>query len=886
MKQGREGINMKSMGRMLMVFLLSFMLLLPLCATGEEEGRVVLLEANMTQLSTGDDCWLHCYAPDADEAILYRSDEKAQNAIHEQWPMGVNFDSYVFTQEASVMTFRLSARFGEEWVDSAPVQITVTAPNGPFPTPIIHVASAVKLGQDVTFTLKTVEDAIVYNVVVQDDQGREVMFFDRQQEVYTIPAQKLTNGKYRISANAWCPGYSGIGEAAASFAVGMTGRTVTLTSDRSAYQTNEPFLLKLYAPEAEEVVLYRYGEEWMRWEHGMNETIPVFWPDETMIAFQLRALYGDEWVESAELRLQITAPNGDTPPFHVSVRDIYPENQAVTFALSPIANVTEFSLRVFTALGDEVFATTTWQESITIPADRLTRGYYHLNAYVKAQGYLFDSMVDLNFHVGEIDRTVTLTLDHTPILMFEKFSLSCFAPEAQEAILYEVPSDSGSLYEARHWYGRVDETISYDGFNNPDYALGFVFTARFGETWKEVGVIAAPTAPYGEKPPLTIQTQDSYNPDQDIVIRFDTEATLAECYINVLDTAGQWLRGMEGYDAEKREYRIPAGELTLGRYQIEIMAFAVGYATSNTVTADFLVGESSRTLYVEVTPPSPVTGDGYDVRIVAPYADEILLYRQDGDKEEYVFYNWNTGLIRTLGAMSFGDLKSVYRLTARFGDEWVEAPLVTVPMQAPKGKMPDPVIHAQKQYPEGQDVRFTVETVDEPIIFELAVLNEKQEVIYSTGYLYDREFGIAAEAMPKGTYTIKLDVEGKGYAGMGHALFSFQVVDAAAPTPGPSDDPAQPRYTVSANFDAENLLLTGSTAHMEGTAESKALFARITYFMANGNYTVVSAPVFDDGTFESMFSGNVVHIAVQAVNSPKIRPGTYTRYGGYELNVE
>ena len=876
---------MKRASRLIKIILAAFILLLPLCAAGEE-GRTVQLEADKTQLITGDDCYLHCYTPGADEAILYRSDEKAQNAVCEQWTMGEKFDSYVFTQEASVMTFRLSARFGEEWVDSAPVQITVTAPNGPFPTPDIQVASAVKLGQDVTFTLKTLENAIVYNVAVQDDQGREVMFFDRQQEEYTIPAEKLTNGKYYISANAWCPGYSGIGEAAASFTVGMTGRTVALTSDRATYQTGEPFSLNLYAPDADEVVLNLYGAEWRRWEHGMNEAISVSWPDETMIAFRLRALYGDEWVESPELRLQITAPNGDMPPFTISAKDIYPENQDVSFALSPIANVTEFSLRVFSPLGEEVFATTAWQESITIPADRLTRGYYHLNAYVKAQGYLFDSIVDLDFHVGEIDRTVSLTLEHEPILLFEKFSVSYFAPEAQEAVLYEVAPDSGSLYEARHWYGPVEESLSYDPFTTLDKAKGFVLIARFGEEWEEAVLIAVPTAPYGEKPPLTIQAQDSYSSDQDIVIRFDTEATLAQCYINVLDTAGQWLRGMEGYDAEKREYRIPAGELPLGRYQIEIMAFAVGYATSNTVTADFLVGGSGRTLYVEVNPTSPVTGDGYDVRIVAPYADEIVLYRQDGDKEEYVFYNWNTGLIRTLGAMSFGDLQSVYRLTARFGDEWVEAPLVTVQMQAPNGKMPAPVIHAQKQYHEGQDVRFTVETVDEPITFELSVLNERKEVIYSTGYIYDREFDIAAEAIPKGTYTIKLDVEGKGYAGMGQALFTFQVGDAVAPTPGPSVEPTQPRYTVSANFDAENLLLTGSTAHTEGTAEAKTLYARITYFMANGNYTVVSAPVSDDGTFESMFSGNVVHIAVQAVNSPKIRPGTYTRYGGYELDVE
>lgn len=107
-----------------------------------------------------------------------------------------------------------------------------------------------------------------------------------------------------------------------------------------------------------------------------------------------------------------------------------------------------------------------------------------------------------------------------------------------------------------------------------------------------------------------------------------------------------------------------------------------------------------------------------------------------------------------------------------------------------------------------------------------------------------------------------------------------------APTEAPAVDPTKPQYSATADFNTDDLILTGAVAHKEGTAEAPRLFARITYFMSDGSYTVVPAPVSEDGSFESMFSGNVVHIAVQVTDAAKVVPGTYTRFGGYEFDVE
>ena len=65
------------------------------------------------------------------------------------------------------------------------------------------------------------------------------------------------------------------------------------------------------------------------------------------------------------------------------------------------------------------------------------------------------------------------------------------------------------------------------------------------------------------------------------------------------------------------------------------------------------------------------------------------------------------------------------------------------------------------------------------------------------------------------------------------------------------------------------------------------MYARITYFMGDGSFTVVPAVVAEDGSFESMISGNVVHISVTVIDRAKIVPGTFEKYSGnFSIAVE
>jgi hypothetical protein len=101
-----------------------------------------------------------------------------------------------------------------------------------------------------------------------------------------------------------------------------------------------------------------------------------------------------------------------------------------------------------------------------------------------------------------------------------------------------------------------------------------------------------------------------------------------------------------------------------------------------------------------------------------------------------------------------------------------------------------------------------------------------------------------------------------------------------------SAETVDPKYSATAEFNSDELILSGNVSHQAGTAEIERVYVRITYFMADGSFTVVPAVVTEEGNFESMISGNVLHISVQVINSARIVPGTYIRYGGTEFDVQ
>ena len=871
---------MKKTLKLIMALLLAACLLAPAFALAEPAAdRTVTLTVEKAQVMTGEMYRVFYKAPKAEEAYLYRSDAYEQNAVqchvfNEYFgETGIDSFEYDGAWDVGAVTYRFAARFGDEWVETT-AEVEAAAPNGPMPAPEVYVYPRQKLGENVDFTVEIPPEAENWTITVTDAEGREVISFASLPQMdYTVPAHLLTNGTYTITAVTRGIGYDGAGTASAEFYVGPPGKTITLAADKTEWLTYEKATLHLHAPDADEVILYGY--EQMHWEHGMDGDVLVSFPYDGWQTFQLRARYGDEWVESAPLALQFAAPYGGEPPLSVHVRDIQPENEPLLISVDPVAGVTEFGLMIYGSDGT-VYETQTYQESMTVPADQLKPGYYHLNAYMYAAGYLFPASADLMFHVGEIDRTVTLSIDHDPLLTWEPFALHCYAPEATEAVLYEIADDMSVPYEAKRWQGPVDESISYSGFTDTERSLAYLFMAWFmGSDANEASIIVKASAPYGERPPLTIPTAEVYDVEQEISIPIESERKLTLCYVNLLDGAGQWMNGIEYYQENTQTYVIPAGRLDPGSYQLEVTAFGAGYAERTIAYAPFKVGAENRDLILELKSPQPETGAGYTLRAGAYYADEWVLYRRDDDKEEERYYGWNTGVVRELGALSFGAEQSVYRLAARFGDEWLEAPPLTVRYAAPHGKMPAPVIHAPSAVPKGQEaMEFTVDTLNDLITLDVLVYNEKQEVVYREGYPLYREFSMAVASLPEGVYTIDVTVFAQGYAGVGHSQATFRIGDPAPLEPA--------RYDVT-GLQVEGSFVTGKLAHADGTETVDRPRVRVTFYITENRYFTTNAAVEPDGFFEAEGAGVIEYVTALAYT---VENGERISLGAAEYLVE
>ena len=148
---------------------------------------------------------------------------------------------------------------------------------------------------------------------------------------------------------------------------------------------------------------------------------------------------------------------------------------------------------------------------------------------------------------------------------------------------------------------------------------------------------------------------------------------------------------------------------------------------------------------------------------------------------------------------------------------------------------------------------------------------EAQEMIPALGHEWD-EGKITKEATPdedgKKTYTCtRCGIELS-------ELIEFVAVNA-------------PKYIVTdATYDKEELIVAGKIEHDATTKTVDRTFARVTFFMGDGSFVAFATVIDDDGSFEAVTSGDVIHVAVQVTDSAKVRPGEYNSYGGDEFDVD
>ena len=98
---------------------------------------------------------------------------------------------------------------------------------------------------------------------------------------------------------------------------------------------------------------------------------------------------------------------------------------------------------------------------------------------------------------------------------------------------------------------------------------------------------------------------------------------------------------------------------------------------------------------------------------------------------------------------------------------------------------------------------------------------------------------------------------------------------------------SDPKYTINDTaYDRDAMLLTGTVQHDVSTDAADKVFARITFFMSDGTFVAFATVIDEEGNFEAMASGDIIHIAVQVTDSTKVRPGQFSAFGGSEFDVE
>ena len=72
------------------------------------------------------------------------------------------------------------------------------------------------------------------------------------------------------------------------------------------------------------------------------------------------------------------------------------------------------------------------------------------------------------------------------------------------------------------------------------------------------------------------------------------------------------------------------------------------------------------------------------------------------------------------------------------------------------------------------------------------------------------------------------------------------------------------------------MIVSGTVNHDASTETINRKFAQIIFFMADGTFVAFATVIDDDGSFEAMGSGDVVHVAVQVTDSTKVRQVSVT----------
>ena len=204
---------------------------------GAIDQTVAFTVADST-VNTGSDIVLNINAPHADQLRLYVKAGNAEETLLDTFDYTAE---YAFTYDrTATLTLRLEGLLNGVWVKaSATRSVTVVAPNGTLKAPVVDVASQIRKGDTLIFTVSKADDATAQTVTIGLKSGTAVTkVYDGAavSRTFKIDTSRLAEGEYVITASAAAPGYN----AASATTSVYVGNPATPTPTATAKTTATP----------------------------------------------------------------------------------------------------------------------------------------------------------------------------------------------------------------------------------------------------------------------------------------------------------------------------------------------------------------------------------------------------------------------------------------------------------------------------------------------------------------------------------------------------------------------------------------------------------------------------------------------------------------------
>ncbi|MBQ7518811.1 MAG: hypothetical protein IJU12_00710 [Clostridia bacterium] len=437
---------------------------------GETTFRTAVIEltASAASVETGTAYTLAANAPDAKSLTLYEDGKALADG-------GWSFTKY----SAGSHTYRLEAAFDEGSLTEE-TTVAVTASKGALVQAAVTVPDTVTQGEDASFTVGAVDNATRYIVNVQD-AGNKAILQDTAEtaKTYTLQADQLSAGAYRIAVTAQAAGYEASLAEKSFTVVEPVKHEAVLTVDKTEVGVGENAVLSLSAPEADSAVLYSKAgdaeeKEEKAWTGEIPATYTVTSDTEGSVAYRLEAKYGEETKTSETVTVSFVSHTLAAPEITLSTQSVK-VGESVDVTVKAVENAASYLISVYEASGDkrnEINAEVADQVTVRINTAAYGAGVYNVVVLPQAEGYTGTEST-ASFRVVE----VTLAADPLIVDVGAEYTVTVTAEDAEAVNLFregeEIPVDE--------WEDGEEFTFT----DSSDEETEYVYTAeaRYGDKW-------------------------------------------------------------------------------------------------------------------------------------------------------------------------------------------------------------------------------------------------------------------------------------------------------------------------------------------------------------------------------------------------------------------